>query len=331
MDSLETVSPKTKGRVLIADIYDLHSALNDNFMRATYANFFETICVDESQDLYHRDKRRDLLELIDGVVANNAEWFYAYGRDQELYGTAPERVRQALKKPENVQELRRPIRSATDSFRESVFSQVGFDYAFDPARAETAAKDMLRRVQGDETLSDSAYKQAIQSIQVTKFSRSTTIEEYENLLSQELQKVKELGADRDIMLLFPRTDRYATGREMVVQALKNLKVPYLDQVIDANRRERLQPGHVRLVTVHSSRGLQATRTVLFAPHLIAADPERQDAAVWNSTVPYIALSRAMNGTHIVEFSDEEPSSFQNYVNSCREAYGQQLLKQLMGL
>ncbi|WP_237223942.1 NERD domain-containing protein [Rothia nasisuis] len=331
MDALETVSAETKGRVLIADIYDLYTALNDEFMKATYAKFFETICVDESQDLYHLGERRDLLELIDDVVADHAEWFYAYGRDQELYGTAPERVRQALQKPENVQELRRPARSATDSFRESVFSQVGFNYSFDPARAETAAKEMLRRIQGDETLSDSTYRQAIQSIQVTKISRSTPVEEYEKLLSDELQKVEELGAPRDLMLLFPRTDRDATGRELVVQALKGLKVPYLDQVIPANRRERLQPGHVRLVTVHSSRGLQATRTILFAPHLITTNLQNDDATVWNSTVPYIALSRAMNGTHIVEFSDEDPSPFQNYVNSCREAYGQQLLQQLMGI
>lgn len=331
MDALETVSAETKGRVLIADIYDLHSALNDEFMSATYAKFFETICVDESQDLYHLGERLDLLKLIDGVVADDAEWFYAYGRDQELYGVAPERVLEALKNPDNVQELRRPARSATDSFRESVFSQVGFDYAFDPSRAETAAKDMLRRIQGDETLSDSTYRQALQSVQVTKFSRSTPVEEYKKLISEELLKVEKLGAPRDLMLLFPRKDRDSTGRELVVQALKQLEIPYLDQVIVANRRERLQPGHVRLVTVHSSRGLQATRTILFAPHLITTSPQNEDDKVWNRTVPYIALSRAMNGTHIVEFSDEEPSNFQNYVNSCREAYGQQLLKQLMGI
>ncbi|MFW0112277.1 NERD domain-containing protein [Rothia sp. CCM 9416] len=331
MEALDTVSAETKGRVLIADIYDLHNALKDEFTQVTYTNFFETVCVDESQDLYHAGVRQDLLDLIDGVVADGAEWFFAYGRDQELYGTAPERVLAALKVPEKVQELRRPARSATDSFRESVFSQVGFDYSFDPARAETAAKEMLRRIQGDETLSDSTYKQAMQSIKVTKFSRKTAVEEYEKLLTEELQKVKELGAPHDLMLLFPRTDRDATGRELVVQALKNLDIPYLDQVIADNRRERLEPGHIRLVTVHSSRGLQATRTILFAPHLIAANTQFEDSRVWNSTVPYIALSRAMNGTHIVEFQDEEPSNFQRYVNDCREAYGQQLLQQLMGL
>lgn len=70
------------------------------------------------------------------------------------------------------------------------------------------------------------------------------------------------------MVLFPLTSWSATGRDMVRQALDNLGVPYLDQVETANRRKRLEPGHVRLVTVHSSRGLQATRTILFAPHLI---------------------------------------------------------------
>lgn len=330
MEALETVSAETKGRVLIADIYDLHNALNDEFMKATYEKFFETVCVDESQDLYHYGVRQDLLKLIDDVVAENAEWFFAYGRDQELYGTAPERVLNALENSDNVQELRRPARSATDSFRESVFSQVGFDYGFDPVKAETAAKDMLRRIQGDETLSDNTYRQALQSIQVTKFSRDTDVREYEKLLIDELQKVEALGAPQDLMLLFPRTDRDSTGRELVVQALQNLDIPYLDQVIPGNRRERLAPGYLRLVTVHSSRGLQATRTILFAPHLISANQQCEDSTVWNSTVPYIALSRAMNGTHIVEFTDEEPSGFQSYVNNCREAYGQQLLKQLMG-
>lgn len=133
------------------------------------------------------------------------------------------------------------------------------------------------------------------------------------------------------MVLSLRTDRDLTGRELVVQTLKNLEIPFLDQVIPANRRERLEPGHIRLVTVHSSRGLQSTRTILFAPHLIAANTQFEDSSVWNSTVPYISLSRAMNGTHIVEFEDEEPSNFQRYVNDCREAYGQQLLKQLMGV
>lgn len=122
-----------------------------------------------------------------------------------------------------------------------------------------------------------------------------------------------------------------SGRELVVQALKNLGLPFLDQVIPANRRERLEPGHIRLVTVHSSRGLQATRTILFTHHLIAANIQFEDLRVWNSTVPYISLSCAMNGTHIVEFEDEEPSGFQRYVNDCREAYDQQLSKQLMGM
>lgn len=56
------------------------------------------------------------------------------------------------------------------------------------------------------------------------------------------------------------------GHDVVWQALGNLGVPYLDQVETTNRHKRREPEHVRLVTVHSSSGLQATLTILFAPH-----------------------------------------------------------------
>lgn len=347
LDRLE-LSPKAHSQIVIADIYDLHKTLGDkdDAMYGQFDQYFETICVDEAQDLYMENSKystQDLLDLVSPYVSPDAEWFFACGRDQELYGTKPPRVAEAEKNPENVTSLRRTSkRPHTHGFRESNFSQLAFDYQFNPAKIEQFGKDMLSRIQAIDDLSDSLIQHAAKQLKVKRITvgddAEPQIEQYKAHIKQELEAVKALGRENDLMILTPRKDYYwdraskkneirpddCPENERVREALKELGVDFLDQVNPDNRRSRLTENKIRFVTVHSSRGLQATRVLLVAPHKLEFEGENT-----TNTAAYIALSRALNGTTVLTVEGEEPSRFQTFVEQADRAYAEAVSNYIM--
>lgn len=318
----------TQERILIADLYDLRKALRKEGMGTMFRGRFGTVCVDEAQDLNRAQERGGALDLttfIHPIVAKDAEWFFAVGRDQELYGTAPQRVIETLADKDNVYELRRKLENtevSAQGYRESNFAQVAFDYQFDPAKAEAAAESLYKRIAKDPGAKDATYAHALKQIRITRTETKDRVATYKQVIKDELARAKDLGAPHDLMIMLPR--KYETRDKQAAQrALAELGVEYLDQVDAVNRRKRLPPGHVRLVTVHSARGLQATRTILLGAHDLRFPQGEETAA-------YIALSRAMNGSHLVLVDGEEPSRFQNFVVNTQQAYARRVMEGLLG-
>lgn len=318
-------------RILVADLYDLRNALKHAGMATRYRGRFGTVCVDEAQDLLD-ERGRDLTTIVDPLVAPDAEWFFAVGRDQELYGTAPSRVEAALADRQSVQELRRTRDNSLEGYRESYFAQAAFDVAFEPAKAEPAAREMLRRVLSDPRSDDNSFKHATMQFNVSRASATDREAGYREAISKELELLEKLGEPRNLMIMLPRREEGA-DKQAVESVLKELDVPYHDQIQDEKRRERLPAGHVRLVTVHSARGLQAQRAMIFAPHLLnfafQHTPEERRHKITN-TAAYIAMSRAMNGTRLVVLEEETPSRFQDFVVSTHLAYKREVAARLLG-
>lgn len=338
LDRLE-LSRRAHNRIIIVDIYDLHKTLSrkNSSMYGQFDQFFETVCVDEAQDLYMKGSKYptpDLLDLLTPYVSQEAEWFFACGRDQELYGTKPKRVAEAEKITENVTSLRRPGRRPhTHGFRESNFSQLAFDYQFNPSKTGKFGKEMLERIKAIDDLSNSLIQHATEQLTIreinTKNSAEPAVEQYKHHIQQELETLKKLGRENDLMILAPRKDyrknEQSNDHELapevssencsVREALKELGVDFLDQVNPDNRRSRLAKNQVRFVTVHSSRGLQATRVLLIAPHELDFNDTQK-----TNTAAYIALSRALNGTTVLTVKDKEPSRFQSFVEKANRAY-----------
>lgn len=141
---------------------------------------------------------------------------------------------------------------------------------------------------------------------------------YATELTTELKLLEALGKPLDLLVMIPRLN---DEHGLVRAALDQLDVPYLDQVEVENRRRALPDGHVRLVTVHSARGVGATRAILFGAHDFAfGGSKRIPPLQVNCNAGYIALTRATHGTRVVIVDGKQPSQFQDFIVKLRSAY-----------
>jgi superfamily I DNA/RNA helicase len=89
--------------------------------------------------------------------------------------------------------------------------------------------------------------------------------------------------------------------DLAREALSILGVPVHDQVGTMGRGRSVPEDHVRLVTIHSARGIEAARVVILGMDQgVSAAPNH----LRNSRVmSHIALSRGQHGTTIVALED----------------------------
>ena len=141
---------------------------------------------------------------------------------------------------------------------------------------------------------------------------------YAHEIAAELGVLEALGTPNDLMVMIPRlTDQHA----LVLAAIKSLDVPFLDQIKPENRRRALPDGHIRLVTVHSARGVAAARAILFGSqdHRFGGS-KRIPPEIVDRNAAYIALTRARHGTRVVLVEGDQPSRFQRFIVDLANAY-----------
>ena len=132
-----------------------------------------------------------------------------------------------------------------------------------------------------------------------EFQEDIMIKECGRFIKDEFEALSENELAIDLLILVPDTKSAIT--EWIRSALKHLKnetgVGYTDYVDEKNRRYIAPNENIRLATYHSSRGLEATRVVIFnfdkLPHLSPSD------AMSEEKLAYIVLSRAIFQTCIV--------------------------------
>ncbi|WP_237188274.1 hypothetical protein [Rothia nasimurium] len=324
INSYKNVDGHTKGRIIVTDIYNFHN--NIGKINFNFENFFHTICIDESQDLVltDQDDNLNLLSFLSKSARNDAEWFFAYSKDQLLYGKTPKPVEQILathqrEGSENFQRLSRPGSSA-EGYRNSI---IAYSMLEANLSAEKAVNGALKRIAGKASMTDTELQSTMQNnksslvkplssyIEYYKISQSTPIEFYKYILLQELIYLKSVGKDNDLLIMFPLKN--SSTRFKVIEALDQLGISYLDQVVGANRRTQFKRGEqVRLTTIHSSRGIEATRAILFDAHDVwVKDNTKFDQ--WVKIPSYIALSRAIDGTKVYSFIEKENSPLDNFL------------------
>ena len=320
------VPDSVRQHLFVTDVFDIKAglkprgAVEDDL--GAYEGSFGTICVDEAQDM-----NGSLVDFVERLASPDAEWFFADGEGQELYSLTGETFAPASRQLENArrqgiqQQLNRQFRFGTLAY---MFAQGAYECGLDsekiqdwvkkrpPPRVDEAQLDIGGDSEGGLPL--------LRTLDIGAASdRKALVTAYAAEIQSELEMLSAIGATGDLMITVPKlNDQHG----LVVDALKSLEVPYLDQVQTDNRRRSLPDGFVRLVTVHSARGVGATRVLMFGPHDHRfGGTKKIPPLTVNRNTAYIALTRAKHGMRIVALAGQPASEFQQFVRELAHAYG----------
>jgi hypothetical protein len=279
--------------LLVVDLGQLGSVSDD----AVGVAGFQTICVDESQDVA-QDKFEALLEL----AAPDAEWFLADAPEQAIYDQRSAFVDAAVEvaKRNGTWEAKRV------NLRSGIAERLICDAALEiaphvskidgwvqehPVKTGRMHPDAL---QGELDV-QVAPEVAGHLPEIAKLPTGTgwdrRVEAYAELIRAEIKRQTRQRAKLDLAIASVRVDDMKDEWKKVKAALESLGVPYLDQVETANRRRSPASGEVRLSSIHSIRGVDAERVILLDLEGMEVMQEQDRPALLN-----IALSRARSGT-----------------------------------
>lgn len=313
-------------RVVVTHVDELVKQL-DGDQREAFRGLFGTICVDEAQDM--PQQHFDFLAVL---AADDAEWFLADGPGQELYGTANKTgepadfVRQARKEG-IIETLRRNYRNKTASF---LFNQAVYELAPDADKiADWVAEHPLTNGPRQDVMLDLAGVHSDPGGELPRVVRVSVpsgvgadwqqakLHAYAALFHQELEKLASEGKRRDLAILCAMGEDRSAEPALAREALQILGVPVHDQVGSAGRGVAVPEDHVRLVTIHSARGIEASRVVILGMDKgISTVP----AHLRNSRImSHIALSRGQIGTTIVAL-DDATNPFLTFIEELAQAY-----------
>lgn len=313
------VPQAARDRLLIKDVFEIKAGLTEEDLEV-YAGTFGTICVDEAQDMWG-----SLIEFVERLAKPGVEWFLADGTGQELYDNSREEFSPASKllttarTPEGgiQQQLNRQRRMSSSAA--TLFARGVFEKSLDQSKVSDWVSE-FPLAKSEESL-DIGIDEAGSLPTITTIRPdpwSPAVDAYASEITNELKLLESIGAPHDLIIMIPRLNE---EHGLVRAALDELAVPYLDQVEVENRRRALPDGHIRLVTVHSARGVGAKRAILFGSHDFAfGGSKRIPPLQVNCNAGYIALTRASHGTRVVLVEGKQPSQFQDFIVSLSAAY-----------
>ena len=311
-------------RIVVTHVDELRKQLVDDM--DSFRGMFTTVCVDEGQDMAD-----DAFGFINDLASPAAEWFIADGPGQELYGAPNETGESSSFLAEarlvgNVETLRRNYRNSSASY---LVAQAVFENSPDVhAIPEWVAKHPLR-----QRAEDTAEMLELHGTQVTTGGdlpeiirlslprgnswRQAKLHGYVAVFSKALEKLASEGKRRDLAILCARGDSKSYEAQWARDALAMLGVPVHDQIAGAARDSAVPEDHVRLATIHSSRGIEASRVVIldFASGVSAAEEHTRNSRIMS----YIALSRGQIGTTIVA-ADDSSSRHLTFLEELVKAY-----------
>jgi hypothetical protein len=116
---------------------------------------------------------------------------------------------------------------------------------------------------------------------------------YGDVLKETYTKLENSEKPIDILVLVPHSN--SQEYRAFVAAIEKLQFPYIDYVVDENRRDIAGTSMVRLCTFHSARGLEGHRVIILGFQSIKKDPDTEVAL----NLGYITLSRSLFETTIL--------------------------------
>ncbi|HWJ65850.1 MAG TPA: NERD domain-containing protein [Nocardioides sp.] len=291
----------TRGNLLIRDVYDI----------AAVTSVFDTICVDEAQDFEARQ-----FGLLASRASRTAEWFLADSPDQALYGGRSRFLDDAVDhaKANGTWETLRLSRRAS-----ALVAQAGLECSPDlsqiPRWVARHPMTGTRVSRGDTPLFDDLVDAAGTVLLPSIWTMGESGTSDPRLAVEvELERAAARGVVPDLAVVTFRATGIDDQLEGIKAALKDFGLAYLDQIDPDNRRVSPEPGQVRIVSAHSSRGIEADRVVLIG--LDDLDHIRAN----QNTLLNIALTRARHGTTIVLPGTREPGKHRAFVAGLVAAY-----------
>ena len=315
-------------RVVVTHVDELVHQL-DGEDRDAFGGLFGTMCVDEAQDM-----PQEHFDFLSVLAAEDAEWFLADGPGQELYGTANKTgeagpfVQQARTEG-TVETLRRNYRNKTANY---LFTQAVYELAPDAEKiAGWVAKHPLRTGPGPDAMLDLAGVQSDPGGELPRVVRiaiptgprtswqHAKLDAYVAIFHQELENLAAEGKRRDLAILCAMGDNKSGEAALAREALRILGVPVHDQVDAIGRGVSVPEDHVRLVTIHSARGIEASRVVILGMDkgVSAAPTHLRNSRIMS----HIALSRGQIGTTIVAL-DDSTNPFIEFIEELARSYSE---------
>lgn len=291
-------------RIVITHVDELRKQLADD--RDTFQGMFGTVCVDEGQDMSDES-----FEFLRSLASADAEWFIADGPGQELYGSANKTGEPAVflanaRSRGVVETLRRNFRNSSAGY---LVAQGAFEKSPDistvatwvddhPLRRPTEDASSMLDLEGTQMTAGGELPQFIR-IQLPPGGdwRQAKLHSYVAVFNAVLEQLAAEGKRRDLAVLCARSDRASAEPQLAREALAMLGVPVHDQIDGVARDTVVPEDHVRLTTIHSSRGIEASRVVIldYDRGVSAAEAHTRNSRIMS----HIALSRGQIGTTII--------------------------------
>lgn len=283
---------------------------------------FDTVCVDEAQDL--EERAFDTLRL---VVKPNASWVLADGPGQELYNDgqpAPTLIemRTTASATGSLHALQTSKRAASATLQ---IARSVRDIA--PDRSRIPSWYSSRAIRRPDTQAALDYGGTLEEVPDPtelidiRFWDSTTGKDlyFQSVLTEVLDRLAAEGHPRDLAILVNRTVNDAFNLATARKCLNSLGIPFLDQTRDEHKSAVLPEGHVRLVSYSSARGIEASRVLLLDLGIAFWEPKTPRDGEVSRTMLYIALTRGRLGTTVLCGPRERDKPYVEFlVASCNE-------------
>ena len=305
----QKLGEEVDNRIVITHVDELKKQLVDDL--DTFKAIFGTLCVDEGQDMSD-----DAFDFLRTLASPDAEWFMADGPGQELYGNPnktgePPAFLATARAQGSTETLRRNFRNSSAGYlvAQAVFEEspnlesIPGWIAKHPLRRVAEGSSEMLELEGTQLMAGGDLPEVIRiSLPVGGGDwRQAKLHAYVAIFNRTLEKLASEGKRRDLAILCARADGKSAEAQWARKALAVLGVPVHDQ-IDGPARDAVTPkDHVRLCTIHSSRGIEASRVIIldFVNGVSAAEAHSRNSR----NMSHIALSRAQIGTAIIAIDD----------------------------
>jgi hypothetical protein len=254
---------------------------------------FDAVLVDEIQDVTDVG-----LEYVFAAVQPGTALYAGYGYGQALYrGDSGKRLKDWMETAERL-ELERSYRASKAAH---LVIKAFIDHGTDAEAAvadieELSMDDKLKLLAGEPRKRGNADNDKSPGNIRVKDRDGATVDSniYVWELHEFLREVRKPDGTYDAMILMRRVNN--TVAEACRQALRGGEIPFVDLLDEKNRRNATPEGHVKLVTINSSRGLSAANVLV-----IGFDDIKGDGP--GANLASVALSRATEQTVVVCATD----------------------------
>jgi hypothetical protein len=278
------------------------------------ADLYDTVCVDESQDL--SEWAFDNIKL---VVKDDGHWFLADGPGQELYseGTPAPLL---LKARESAQQFDSLVKLTTSRRAATAALQIARSVRdLAPSKERIANWYSTRAIQrrsgqGTLDLDLEAVPDPTELIDVRFWSYPLGKEQcFEDVVADLLWRLEREKKPRDLAILVARTSKDPLNLKTVRRVLDRMGVPYLDQTVEANKSVVLPDEHVRLVSYSSARGIEASRVLLLDLGYAFWNPKTKEEGDVSRAMLYVALTRGRLGTTVLCAPVEQKAAYVDFL------------------